>query len=101
MMMPNSVMRMRITGQNSGSSGKKAELRVDENGVPIDVIEKRRLDAAMAKEYRGKIKASLEKRPTLIDRHYQVSQISCLLCCFCEVSLFSSKLLSKMRGLLD
>ena len=47
---------------------------MDENGVPIDVIEKRKLDAAMAKKYHGKIKESLEKRPTLIDRHYQVGE---------------------------
>jgi hypothetical protein len=46
---------------------------VDENGVPIAIIEKRKLDAAKAKENKMKIKASLENRPTLIDRHNQVS----------------------------
>lgn len=45
---------------------------MDDNGVPLAVIEKRRSDAMKAKENRNRIKEFVAKRPSLIERHNQV-----------------------------
>jgi hypothetical protein len=57
--------------QESGGSNRKTELRVDDNGVPLAVIEKRRADALAAKENRNRLKEFVAKRPSLIERHNQ------------------------------
>lgn len=58
--------------QESGGSGRKSEIRMDDSGVPLAVIEKRRADALKAKENKDRIKEYVAKRPSLIERHNQV-----------------------------
>lgn len=62
--------------QESSGSGRKSEIRVDDNGVPLAVIEKRREDAMKAKANRDRIKNAVSKRPSLIERHNQVKNHS-------------------------
>ena len=45
---------------------------MDDSGVPLAVIEKRRADALKAKENKDRIKEFVAKRPSLIERHNQV-----------------------------
>lgn len=60
-----------IISQESGSNGRKSEIRVDDNGVPLAVIEKRREDALKAKANRDRISEAVSRRPSLIERHNQ------------------------------